>query len=117
MVPGLLLKVIVVPAIVLISDFLIASVFYPAYYQPILVGVVLALIGHLLDKMFLRPGTLWATTALDIAAFAIVLYLSAYFFPGARMPLDGALLTALFLGLTEYYYHRWLIDREIENKA
>lgn len=115
--PIFLLKIIVVPAIVMISDFLIANVFYPSYYQPILVGVVLALVGRLLERMFLRPGTLWVTTAFDVVASTILLYLSAYFFPGAKITLDGALLTALFLGIMEYYFHHWLVHRQLSRNA
>jgi hypothetical protein len=108
----LLLKLLIAAAIVLVSDFLIANVYYPSFYQPILVGIVLAAVGHLMDKALLRSGTVWITTGLDIVAAAILLYISVYLFPGSRITLDGALLTALFLGIGEYFYHVWLIRGE-----
>lgn len=114
---SLFLKLILVPVIVLLSDFLIANVFYPSFYQPIIVGIVLAVVGHVMENVLLRRGTLWVTTALDIVASSIILYVSVYFFPGSRMTLDGALLTALFLGITEYFYHLWLIRSERVEEA
>jgi uncharacterized membrane protein YvlD (DUF360 family) len=108
----LLLKILIAAVIVLVSDFLIANVFYPSFYQPILVGIVLAAVGYMMEKALLRRGTVWVTTGLDIVASAILLYISVYFFPGSRITLDGALLTALFLGIAEYFYHHWLIRGE-----
>jgi uncharacterized membrane protein YvlD (DUF360 family) len=110
---GLLLKLIIVPAIVLLSDVFIGSVYFPSFLQAILTGVVLAVDGHVMERLMLRPGTLWITTGFDIVAAAAILLLSAVVFPGVRMPLDGALLVALILGIVEYMYHRWLLSGKI----
>ncbi|NGQ95989.1 DUF2512 family protein [Brevibacillus sp. SYP-B805] len=109
----LLWKLILIPAAVLLGDYLIGSVFYPSYLQPILTGLALAVAQHAMEKVWLRTGTLWLMTVLDILVAAAVLWLSAAAFPGARVPLDGALLVALLLGIVEYVYHRWLLKNPI----
>jgi hypothetical protein len=110
---GLLWKLMLIPVAVLLGDYLIGSVFYPSYLQPILTGLALAVAQHAMERVWLRTGTLWLMTALDILVSAAVLWLSAAVFPGARVPLDGALLVALLLGIVEYVYHRWLLKSSI----
>ncbi|GAA4711650.1 hypothetical protein [Brevibacillus fulvus] len=110
---GLVLKLIIVPALVLFLDFLIGPVFYPAFVQTILIGIMLAVVGHFVEILFLRPGRLWATTIVDVMLYTALLMLSPFAFDGARVTLDGALLLASLLGIAEYLYHQWIVRRQI----
>jgi len=106
---GLLVKLLVTPLVVLAADALFAEVYYSNLYQSILVGVVLAVLGHLMERLILRRGTLWFTTLLDLLASAAVVYSSGYLLPGAAVTLLGAVFTAILIDVGEYVQHRWLI--------
>ncbi len=113
----LLTKLILIPVLLLLLDFIIGSLYFPSFTQAILLGLLLAVIGHLTERWLLHSGTLWMTTALDIAVAAVVLLLSDRYLPGARVPMDAAFLTALILGVAEYFYHRWLLRDDDKKRA
>lgn len=114
---GLLLKIIVCPVVVLIMDWMTDEVYYPTWLQAIVVGLVLAAAGHLMEVMWLKPGRLWMMTILDFFASAAILFISQFFLAGAYVSMIGALLTASFLAITEYILHRWLIREGMTEKA
>lgn len=107
---GLIIKLFVCPITVILASILFAQVHYPALYQPILVGIVLALVGYGMETLVLRKGTIWTSTILDFSASAAIVYFSALIFAGARVTLLGALLTAFLLGLTEHLQHKMLVE-------
>lgn len=115
---GLLIKLVVCPAVVLLSAYvLFADVYYPSLYQPIVVGLVLAIAAHMMEVFMLRPGTLWISTAMDFVAATVIVYFSEFFFTGARITFVGAMLTAFLLSITEYFQHKWLIQSGRTEKA
>ncbi|RAL26884.1 DUF2512 family protein [Thermoflavimicrobium daqui] len=114
---GLLVKLIVCPVVVYISTFLFQDVFYPANYQPIIVGLVLGIVGHLMEVLMLRPGTLWISTFMDFLAATVIIYFSQWFFTGSQITWIGALLTAFFLAVTEYFQHIWLLRNGATEKS
>lgn len=106
---GFLMKLFVSPALVVLADALFPEVYYPSLYQSIGVGFALAVVGYFAERMFLHPGTLWMTTALDfIIGFAVV-YGSLLFLPAAKVSAIGAGFVAIFFGVAEYIQHTWLI--------
>lgn len=107
---GLVLKLIVCPIIVFIADILLAQIYYPALYQPILVGLLVAVAGHVMEVFILKKGTLWLSNLADFAAATVIIYASPLFLPGARITLLGALFTAFLLNITEYVQHLYLIQ-------
>jgi len=113
----LLIKLLLIPITVLFLDYLIGSLYFPSFTQAILVGLVLAVIGHFMERSLLRSGTLWMTTGLDIAVTIVALLLFDAYLPGARIPLDAVFLSALILGMIEYVYHRWLLRHDDKNRA
>lgn len=113
----LLAKLILIPVLLLLLDLFIGSLYFPSFTQAILLGLLFAVIGHLTEQWLLRSGTLWMTTALDIAGVAVALLLSGRYLPGARIPMDAAFLAALILGVVEYLYHRWLLRNDDKNRA
>lgn len=114
---GLIMKLIVCPLVVILSDALLDSVNYASIYQAIGVGIVLALLAHTMEVMVLRKGTFWISTAADfIAAFAVV-YLSQFVLYGTFITFTGALITALLLTVTEYFQHSYLNKTEKTRKS
>lgn len=114
---GLLTKLIVSPIIVILSSFIFPDVSYASYFQAIVVGLVLAIVGHVMEVMFLRRGRLFMSTLLDFAVATLLLYLSQYFLPGSRVLFLGAFFTALLLSLAEHLQHIWLINSGRAEKA
>jgi hypothetical protein len=64
------IKAITVPVALAIVAWLLPDVRYDAYYMPILVGVILAVVGMLMEYALLREGTLWLSTFADVVAAA-----------------------------------------------
>lgn len=114
---GLIIKLIVGPIVVLLSTFLFKDVYYPSFYQPIIVGIALAVAAHAMEVVFLRRGTFWISNIMDFIAATAIVYISSYFFPGARVTWVGAALTAFLLTVTEYFQHLWLIRTGRTEKA
>jgi len=108
-VTGLTIKLAVCPAVVYLSDVIFRQVNYAALWQPILVGLLIAVAAHAIEVIKLMPGTLWLSSGFDFMAATVIVYLSALALPGAFLTFPGVLLTALFLTLTEIPQHYWLI--------
>ncbi len=106
---GLLIKLIVSPLLVIVADALFAELYYPNLYQAILVGLVLAVVGHLMEVALLRRGTLWFTTLLDLLAMAVIVYASGFLLPGAAVTMLGAIFAAILVDVVEYLLHLWLV--------
>ncbi|SEN00589.1 DUF2512 family protein [Lihuaxuella thermophila] len=106
---GFIIKLIVCPVVVLLSSFLFREVYYPSFYHPVIVGIVLAIAAHAMEIVFLRRGTFWLSNLMDFIAATAIVYISSYFFPGSRVTWVGATLTAFLLAVTEYFQHLWLL--------
>lgn len=114
---GFIMKIILMPVVVALSDYFLANVNYGSLYQAVMVGIIIAVIGQLMEVMLLRRGTVWTSTVLDFAAAYAVVYFSQYFFPGSSVTLVGAFMVAVVIGLTEYLMHRWLVNTGRAEKA
>ncbi|MBU5442374.1 hypothetical protein KQI79_10105 [Paenibacillus sp. MSJ-34] len=97
------------PLGVIIASWLFTNVQYSAYYQPIIVGLILAGVGIVMEYMFLKKGTLWISTLMDFIASAIIVYFASNLFAGASVSFFGAILTGILLAAIEYFVHHWLI--------
>jgi hypothetical protein len=106
---SLLIKIFVCPIGVIVSDWLFPNVDFAAYYQAILVGLVLAAAGTTMEYMFLKRGTLWTSTLIDFAASVLIVYFISNLFAGTVVTFFGAILTAILLTATEHVTHLWLI--------
>lgn len=111
------LKFITCPLAVILSAFLFPNVDFANWTQPVLIGIILAVAGILMEYLFLREGTLWWSTAMDFAASVAIVYIAALFLPGAYVTFWGAVLTGLILGVIEYATHVWLIQTGRAEKA
>lgn len=103
------IKVITVPIALAIAAWLLPNVRYDAYYMPILVGAILAVVGMLMEYALLRDGTLWLSTFADFVVSVLLIYFVSNMFAGADVSFFGAILASLLIGALEFFTHRWLI--------
>ncbi|GIN56999.1 hypothetical protein J8TS2_13180 [Lederbergia ruris] len=106
---NIILKIIVVPIVLILASNLLPGVYFPYLYQPIVTGVVLAIVGHLLEWALLKKGAFWITLGIDFVISAIFLYTFAYFYQDAYITVWGTVLTSAVLTAIEFLVHLWLI--------
>jgi hypothetical protein len=105
-----LMKMIMCPLVVVLASYIFPNVRFASVYQAITLGIVLAIIGAMMEYLFLREGTLWINTIMDFIASSIIIYLMSLFLTGARVTLTGAILTGVLLAVTEHFSHKYLIE-------
>lgn len=106
---SLLMKIIICPLSLIVAAWIFPNVQFGAFYQAVIVGLILAAAGVLMEYMFLREGTLWISTLMDFAASTLILFFVANLFAGTTITFFGAVLTSLLLAVVEYFTHLWLI--------
>lgn len=107
---GFILKLVTCPLLVLLMSSVTSQVNYASWYQPVIVGFVLAVAAHIMELMLLREGTFWISNAADFIAATLILYYSQYLFEGAYITWGGAVVTAVVLTIIEYFVHQYLIN-------
>lgn len=107
---GLLIKLVVCPVGVLLASVVLPNVDYASVWQPIIVGLVLAVAAHMMEVLLLKKGTLWTSTFMDFVAASLIVYFVSLLFVNAEVSFFGALLTGLLLAITEIPQHRYLIQ-------
>jgi uncharacterized membrane protein YjjP (DUF1212 family) len=114
---GLLMKLFICPTLVLLSDLLFRGINYSNIYQPVTVGLFLALAAHISELFSLGRVSIWINNTIDfIAAFAII-YISQFYYTGSRITFTGAFLAAVILTISEYFQHSYLIRSGLVRKA
>lgn len=106
---GFIAKIFICPTIVVLASFILPNVNYATIFQPIMIGLVLALAAHIMEVLILKKGTFWLSSFADFVAAVLIVYFGSLLFTSAYVTFWGALITALFLTLTELIQHRWLI--------
>ncbi|QYR21454.1 hypothetical protein KZ483_27965 [Paenibacillus sp. sptzw28] len=106
---SLLLKIFVCPIAVIVSAWILPNVRYTALYQPIVVGLILAVVGTMMEYWLLKKGTVSTSTWLDFAASVLIVYFVSNWFAGAMVTFFGAILIGALLAVTELFTHRWLV--------
>ncbi|MDL4839751.1 DUF2512 family protein [Aquibacillus rhizosphaerae] len=110
---NLITKLIVCPIGVIIAWF-IFPIEFAYFYQPIILGAVLAIVGRMMEKIILRKETMTLALIADFLATAVIVYFVTPFFVGGQVNFWGAVLTALLLGVTEIPQHRALVKGKQE---
>ncbi|MGO4889601.1 DUF2512 family protein [Anaerobacillus sp. MEB173] len=105
---GLIVKIFVCPITVMIAWLIFPNVEYSALYQPIIVGLILAIAAHMMEVVILRKGTFWISTIVDFIAATLIVYFVSLF-QVAQVTFFGAILAAVLLSVTELAQHNWLI--------
>ena len=103
------MKIILVPVVLAISDYMFPNLNYGTLTQAVLTGLVIAVVGQLMEVILLRRGTVFASTVLDFFVAFLVVYLSQYVFAGSRTTLVGAFIVAVVIGVVEHIEHIWLV--------
>ena len=106
---GLVVKLIVCPIGIILASWIFPNVNFANWFQPIILGIVLAFIGHFMEVAMLRENTNWISTLIDFIVSSVVVYFGALFFAGAVVTFWGAVLTGALLAVTEIFQHYWLL--------
>ncbi|MCM3111249.1 DUF2512 family protein [Lederbergia lenta] len=106
---SLLLKIFTCPIAVIVAMYLFTGVDYVSLWQPIVVGLVLAVVGVAMEYFILKRGTLWGSVIADFAASVLIVYLLSNLLWNSSVTFLGAVLIGLLLGVVEYFIHRYLI--------
>lgn len=104
-----MMKFVMIPVVVLVTSYFLANVHFNYIHQPIIIGVILAIIGYLIEVTILKQGTFWISNTLDFIISTIIIYVIAQFFTGTIVTFGGAILLAAFLTGIEFFVHLWLI--------
>ncbi|WP_085524632.1 DUF2512 family protein [Tuberibacillus sp. Marseille-P3662] len=107
---GLITKVIVCPIAVILSGWIFPNVDFANLLQPIVLGLIVAVVGHLMEVMMLTEDTVWTSTIADFVAATVIVYFGAWLFDVIEVTFFGAVLTAVVLGIGEHIQHRWLTN-------
>ncbi|HLR51344.1 MAG TPA: DUF2512 family protein [Candidatus Avamphibacillus sp.] len=106
---GLVVKLIVAPVGIILASWIFPNVNFANWYQPIILGIVAAIIGHLMEVAMLRKNTNVMTLIADFVVSSAIVYFGAMFFMNSYVTFWGALLTGALLGVTEIFQHNWLL--------
>lgn len=113
----LLIKLILYPIILLIFNFILAGVNYPKFYEPIITGLLLAFLSHILEVIVLKKGTLWINTGADYVATFLLIYLSQYFFNDVNITVFPTLFISSFILIFEHFNHLNYLQKKLKNRS
>lgn len=106
---GFIVKLIVCPAAIILASWIFPNVHFALWYQPIVIGAVLAVIGYYMEVGMLNSKTNWVSTMMDFIVSTLVVYFGSMLFIGANVTFWGAVLTGIIIGITEIVQHYWLL--------
>jgi positive regulator of sigma E activity len=106
---GLIMKLIVCPLAVVAEAEFLPNVNYISLYQPVAVGVVVALAGQLTENLLLR-GSLLVNLVADFFVAMTAVYCSQYFFPDTYVTWGGASITAYLVALAAGFTHLFRLE-------
>jgi|SRR5690625_4613758 uncharacterized protein YacL len=107
---GLVVKLLVTPLGIMLASWIFPNVNFANWYQPIIIGVLLAFIGYAMELAILNENTNWLSTFIDWGVSAVVIYFGAMFFVNTYVTFWGAVLTGAILAVTEIFQHNWLLN-------
>lgn len=106
---SLISKLILYPFVVAIAAYMYTGLEFGVYYEPFLLGTVLATAATLVEFLLLKRGTFWMSTWLDLLLFTIGVYYITTAFPDTNVTFMGALFAGMLLTFIEYPIHKYLI--------
>ena len=77
---GFIIKIFACPITLMISDVLFGNVSYANMYQPIVAGLILAVLAHTMEVFLLREGTFWISNVADFIAAILIVYITQFFY-------------------------------------
>ncbi|MDL4841155.1 DUF2512 family protein [Aquibacillus rhizosphaerae] len=113
---GFLVKLIVCPVTVIIAWMLFPNVDFFYWFQPVIIGVILAVASHLMELILLNENTVGFSTFMDLIASIIIVYYASMLQTNSEVTFLGAIFTGALLGVTEIIQHRWLVEKNRTQK-
>ncbi|WP_010530777.1 DUF2512 family protein [Lentibacillus jeotgali] len=114
---GLIVKLLICPIGIYVASWIFPNVDFGYWYQPILLGVVLAFVGYFMERAMLREETNWLSVGMDFIASTLIIYFGAMLLADTAVTFFGAVLTGALLAVTEIFQHNWLLDNDrVENE-
>jgi len=107
---GLVVKLIITPIGIIFASWILPNVNFANWYQPIILGIIAALIGYFLEVAMLREDTNWMMAIIDFVLSSAIIYFGAMFFADSFVTFWGSLLTGAILAVTEIFQHNWLLN-------
>ncbi|MGE5372812.1 MAG: hypothetical protein ACM3QZ_12555 [Solirubrobacterales bacterium] len=107
---GLLVKLLLFPAIVYFSDVLLPGIRFINPVYAIGTGLTLAILAHAFEVVVLQRGTLWVSTAADFLTALAVLFGAGVLLPNTVVTLGSAAVAAAVLSAAELAVHSLLIE-------
>ena len=102
-------RLIFYPLVVFISDLLSPKINFSQFWQVIVLGIIIAILGYSTDNLLLDRISVLITTWTDTAIFTLVIWASSTIFINSYITFAGALFTGILLGFSEYVEHRSLL--------
>lgn len=112
-----ILKIIALPLILILAMYLFDNVDYGAIWQPVVLGVTLAIVGVAMEYMLLKKGSLWTSVISDFVVAVILIWVISNIFNDSNVTFWGAVLTSIIIGVVEYMVHRYLLSSGKTRKA
>ncbi|MDY0405742.1 DUF2512 family protein [Virgibacillus sp. 179-BFC.A HS] len=106
---GFIVKIIICPIAILFASWILPNVNFSSWYQPIILGVVIALVGYFMEVLMLRRDTNWLATLLDFLVASAIVYFGSLIFINSYVSFWGAVFTGLIVAITEVFQHYWLL--------
>ncbi|WP_164668804.1 DUF2512 family protein [Virgibacillus doumboii] len=106
---GLIVKLIICPISLFLASWIFPNVDFGYWYQPIILGVVLAFAGYFMERAMLREETNWLSVFMDFIASTLIVYFGSMFLVDTEVTFFGAILTGALLAVTEIFQHNWLL--------
>lgn len=98
-----IVKLLITPLLIFLVTKVSQEIEYPLLYQPILIGLILAVIGELMEIKLFQTRLLWTCLAIDFIAAVGIIYFSQFFFNNALITPQAALKAAIIFFLSEYF--------------
>lgn len=115
---NLILKIVLTPVIVIISDMFSANqINYGTLYEAIIIGVIAGVVNFCIDKLLLMKGTLWVATIADFVITLCVIFFGTMLYKDAFVGAQGALVIAIIVAAMEYVLHVWLLHNDFRGKT
>ncbi len=103
------MKLIVCPLAVVAEAEFLPNVNYLSLYQPLAVGVMIAVAGQLTENLLLRCSLLINSLA-DFFLAMVAVYCSQFFFPDTYVTWGGASITAYLVAMAEGLSHLFRLE-------
>ncbi|WP_180994260.1 DUF2512 family protein [Bacillus sp. Marseille-P3661] len=104
-----LMKLILCPIIIGLCSWLLANINYSYFYQPIVIGAVIAAVGTLMEYMLLTRERIWLSTIMDFIAATLIVYFLTNFYETAAITFGGALTIGIVIAIVEHFTHSYLV--------